>query len=333
MEQLKRLRASAKRKFTRKHNIFTESLGDDDPLVVLQGNFDQCDSAFTEVEKIHEEYIGVLSETGADESVMENEDSYIFDIERKKNNAHKQLEKKKEVDSKILDCKTKVKVKALDPPMFDGNLRDYPSFKADFERLIQNSFGKDPYALKQCLTGDALKTVKGVENDYELMIKRLDDKYGNSRKVVDMVLCDLKALKKIPEGDSKEFLKAVDKIETCWLDLKKMNLTAEMNTSNMVSHIEKILPSTQKREWVIVAENIANSDQIFPELLKFLLREKRVLEYMDSGIRRTGTSEPKGTVHSVSANQRITTEGVVDFTISHCTRLIKKAYSFTAQAM
>lgn len=82
-----------------------------------------------------------------------------------------------------------------------------------------------------------------------------------------------------------------------------MNLTTEMNTSNMVSHIEKILPLTQKREWVIIAENIANSDQIFCELLKFLLREKRVLEYMESGIRKTGASEPKGTVHSVSADQ------------------------------
>lgn len=111
-----------------------------------------------------------------------------------------------------------------------------------------------------------------MENDYELMIKRLD-KCGNSRKVVDLVLCDLKSLKKIPEGDSKEFLKAVDKIETCWLDLKEMNLTAEMNTSSMVSRIEKILPLTQKREWVIIAENIANSDKIFCELLKFLLRE------------------------------------------------------------
>ena len=39
----------------------------------------------------------------------------------------------------------KVKVKALELPTFDGDVREYPTFKANFERLMKDSFGKDPF--------------------------------------------------------------------------------------------------------------------------------------------------------------------------------------------
>lgn len=55
-----------------------------------------------------------------------------------------------------------------------------------------DSFGMDPFAMKQCLTGEAIKTVKGVETDYDEMFNRLDEKYGNSRKIVVVVLCILR---------------------------------------------------------------------------------------------------------------------------------------------
>lgn len=55
---------------------------------------------------------------------------------------------------------------------------------------MNNHFGKDPFALKQCLTDDALKTVLGVEHDYDEMFQRFDEKFGNERKVV-VVIHDL----------------------------------------------------------------------------------------------------------------------------------------------
>ena len=75
-----------------------------------------------------------------------------------------------------------------------------------------------------CLSGDALQTVRGAEGNYQEMIQRLDDKFGNVRKVVDLVISDLKALKRINEGDTKGFIRMVDQVEQCWLDLKKFKL-------------------------------------------------------------------------------------------------------------
>ena len=58
-----------------------------------------------------------------------------------------------------------------------------------------------------CLSGEALQAVKGSEGNYEEMFQRLDDKFGNSRKIVDLVISDLKSLRKFlmvtPKGSLK----------------------------------------------------------------------------------------------------------------------------------
>ncbi|KAK3876441.1 hypothetical protein Pcinc_018772 [Petrolisthes cinctipes] len=138
--------------------------------------------------------------------------------------------------------KVKVKVKALEPPKFTGELRDYPSFKDDFTRIIEEHNGKDPFALKQCLCGDALNCITGCENDYDEMFMRLDEQYGNPRKVVDVVIGELNALKPLSVGVNKEFIKMVRKVEQCWLDLKRVILESEIYTAHVVSMVERILP-------------------------------------------------------------------------------------------
>ncbi|KAK4322358.1 hypothetical protein Pmani_006872 [Petrolisthes manimaculis] len=193
--------------------------------------------------------------------------------------------------------------------MFNGNVRDYPRFKEDFKNLVKSVYGEDAYALKKCLSGDALQTVKGVEGNNIEMMQRLDDKYGNMRKVMDLVISDLKALKKINEGDTKGFVKLVDQVEQCWLDLKNINLEEELNTANIVSHIERVLPNLQKREWIIKAEEVLAAKDLFPTLLKFLQRERRILEYMNSSVRTAGSD--KISVHHVSNTSDIVMESEV----------------------
>ena len=76
-------------------------------------------------------------------------------------------------------------------------MRDNPRFREDFKNVVESVYGEDAYALKMCLGGDALQTAKGTEGSYNEMIQRLDNKYGNTRKVMDLVISDLKALKRI----------------------------------------------------------------------------------------------------------------------------------------
>ena len=129
------------------------------------------------------------------------------------------------------------------------------------------------------------------------------------------MISDLKALKKIPDGDTKAFIKMVDQVEQCWLDLKKVNLSDELNTAHVVSHIEKVLPSLQKREWIIKADDVSGTCNLFPELLKFLQKERKVLEYMNSNIRTSGDN--KATVHSINSTMENNSE-------SDLVKLVKK---------
>jgi hypothetical protein len=68
--------------------------------------------------------------------------------------------------------------------------------------FMMSSYGQDPFALKKCLSGDALRTVKGVDDDFTEMFHRLDIKYGRPEKQTDAVLNEIK---KIVSYISREF--------------------------------------------------------------------------------------------------------------------------------
>ncbi len=48
---------------------------------------------------------------------------------------------------------------------------------------------------------------------------------------------------------------------------------------SIVSMIEKLLHRIQKREWILLADKATDKSKLFPELLKFLHCEKRVIGY------------------------------------------------------
>lgn len=313
LDTLKRQRATTKGKFTRKVTLCNEGVDRGDDLSVLKASYEEVLEAFKCLDSKNDELISFVSDNNLDDKLEQEAQQYILDSERVKNALRAKVGKL-ENDQKAAS-KPQVKLKKFEPPKFEGNLRDYPTFKEDYRNLVTSVYGTDPYALKMCLGGEALQAIKGSEGDYDEMFQRLDDKFGNSRKIVDSVVSDLKSLKKISDGDAKGFIKMVDQVEQCWLDLKKVNLSNELNTANVVSHVEKILPPLQKREWVIKADEITVTSNLFPELLKFLQKERKVLEYMNSNIRNSGSD--KATVHSVNSTVENDTE-------SDLVKLVKK---------
>lgn len=113
--------------------------------------------------------------------------------------------------------------------------------------MMYPTYGTDPFALKKSLKSKALKTVHGVDNDNEEMWKRLEMKYGRPERFTDSILLDIRKLRIIPDGDHLCFINSVEVIERCYLDLKRVNMDREINTTTLISEIEKILPPVQKR--------------------------------------------------------------------------------------
>ena len=180
------------------------------------------------------------------------------------------------------DKKSVIKVKKLDAPAFGGELTEYPSFIRDYETHMKPVYGDDPYALKKCLHGDALSAVRGVDDDFDGMKGRLDNKYGRPDKLANAIINKLKAMKAVPEGDSNKFLELVDTVERCWLEMKRLDVKEEMNNVTMVTEIEKLLPNQLLREWCIQKAEfqLALRRDQFPDLLKFLVRENETMEYI-----------------------------------------------------
>ncbi|CAC5404641.1 unnamed protein product [Mytilus coruscus] len=316
----KKKRSTANGRFHRIYGRLLEGIQDELGTIVVEKILQDLETAYTELEARHEVFLGTFDSESEEDKPKINELNHdltgmyrelcksrsLCENLRQKIK-HEQDSKLKEQNSmkhakKNKDTET-FRVKKLEAPIFAGSIRDYPSFKVDYERHMLSSYGKDPYALKQCLSGEALTVVKGVDNDFEEMFRRLDMKYGRAEKLIDHILNELKRLKKVQEGDNMKFISLVETVEKCWLDLKRMNLEAEMNTATMVSQIEKLLPPIQKREWALRKQKTESKSipLSFKEFLNFLLEEKSALEYMESDLREYGTA--KGKINTFDANE------------------------------
>ena len=185
------------------------------------------------------------------------------------------------------------KLQRFVPPKFSGDTRAFPAFITHYKKHVETQYGKDPFTLMQCLSGEAEKHVRPVEEDYDEMMNRLQTKYGSDEKQVDVILKDLKNLKRVPDGDHKALHKMIETVENCWLDLKRMKLESEMDTTSMLSAIEKLLPEVQKREWTLLKpsysslspSNVERGPSKFQNLLTFLTKEKSAIEYMSDDLR------------------------------------------------
>ena len=201
-----------------------------------------------------------------------------------------------ELDKNKVDTKTSkdtVPLKRFDPPRFSGNTRAYPAFLASYKTHVMSRYGEDPYALMQCLSDKAEKLVAPVQDDHNEMMLRLEQAYGNPEKQVDCILQQLKSIDRVQDGDQKNLVQMIETVETCWLDLKRLGLEAEMKTATMVSTIERALPNTQKREWTLQKPDHGDK---FTGLLAYLVKEKAAVEYMNEEV-RTDTSKVKPKVH------------------------------------
>ena len=152
---------------------------------------------------------------------------------------------------------------------------------------MTRNYGSGSNVLRSYLLVPALSIVKGVEDNFDEMLSRLDHTLGDPRNLVDAVIYDIKSLKPISDGESKKFITMVNVIERCWLDLQRMDLYVEMDTVNMVSMIECLLPPIQKREWILRLDSKFKVSHVnmFQELLAYILQEKRVKEYMEHDVR------------------------------------------------
>ena len=115
-----------------------------------------------------------------------------------------------------------------------------------------------PYILRSCLTcsKEPADFVKSIDDDLKALWKRLDEKWGDSRKVVDAIINTTQNMRNIRDGENNRLIKLINVIEDGYQDLKRLGLGKEITTTSSVSVIEQKLPTDVKKEW----ENLVSSD-------------------------------------------------------------------------
>ena len=140
------------------------------------------------------------------------------------------------------------------------------------------------------------------------MWKRLDDKYGDPAKVADVIIDSIRRTKIIREGEDKRLVEFVNMLEDGYRDLRRLGLEAEITTTSSVSIIERKLPMDIRREWAqSVSSDASMVDKMnkFPSLLRFLLNQKRAIEYDCAALRayNSNTAMSKEVVHHATARE------------------------------
>ena len=179
---------------------------------------------------------------------------------------------------KKLDAKeTGIPQEKLRNPTFSGNIREYPRFKGEFERHVKpsykNNLHKTAFALKSCLSGEPLDLIRNVDDDYNEMIKRLDDKYGDTQRFTDAIMNEVKSLTAVSSRDDQGFIHLVNLVESGYRDLERLNLQSEMSNSTAISIIKDKLPGEIRRFWALEVNKSSSSEgnDKFKKLLNFLL--------------------------------------------------------------
>ena len=165
-------------------------------------------------------------------------------------------------------------------PLFTGRIRDYPRFKMDFEKQVMPTIKIEsaPYILRSCLSKEPADVVKSIDDDLEPMWKRLDEKYGDPTKVVDVIMNAIQNTRNIRDCENNRLIELINIVEDGYQDLKRLGLEQEITTTSSVSVIEKKLPTDVKNEWAKLASSdhsTVDKTNKFPSLLKFLLNQKQ----------------------------------------------------------
>ena len=101
-------------------------------------------------------------------------------------------------------------------PKFSGNCRDWPQFTKDFEKQVSSVIVDEStvsYALRNALPDNAKTLVRNMSDNMKEMWTRLDEKYGDEGKTVEIVLNDIKHFRPIKENEERRLLVFIDIIE------------------------------------------------------------------------------------------------------------------------
>lgn len=125
-------------------------------------------------------------------------------------------------------------------PTFNGDVRKYFIFKADFQHAVESYYSeRDAIAiLRSCLGPEPSKLVDGISTDLKAAWNYLDQNYGDPRVVSDVVTADLERFKAIQPGEDQQFCELVNLVRRSYNILKGVKRPQDIDNTHVISLIE-----------------------------------------------------------------------------------------------
>ena len=184
-----------------------------------------------------------------------------------------------------------IRLKRLSLPVFTGERRDWPEFKAVWKQLAENAFSNKTalaHELKRSVKGEALKRIKSVyvtrPEAYDTMWTKLETHYDDTSATVQTALDELHKLKPVTEENYRGFVELVDAVEASYSQLDELN---QLNTLTMrdVDRVNDLLPSHLKVEWNRKYHELDKAEKLnpFEPFMKFLDKERQAVTRLAEG--------------------------------------------------
>jgi len=303
MEAAKAKRTTTKAQFTRYEKRLKTVM--DQPEAdtwTVNTRYEDLKVRWEKLQEAHDEYVSHLVDTDTVESTVAEQwlDEIIErfdDIEVKVGQKLKGLKSEtqgqalpntvSENMSRTASGKGVVKIERMKFQVFDGDIKKYPEFKEEFVKHVQPQCDDrdQAFMLKSYLSESVRSEVSHVSDDYKKMWDRLDQKYGNTGKLVDAILADVKSIS-LRDATNGNVLQMINTVEKANRDLERLGEHAELRNSTSISIVEQAMTKDMRHEWVkLIASKSCTSSQKFNSLIDFLGDWRNRLEYMGASIR------------------------------------------------
>ena len=174
-------------------------------------------------------------------------------------------------------------------PTFNGDVRKYFIFKADFQHAVESYYSeRDAIAiLRSCLGPEPSKLVDGISTDLKAAWNYLDQNYGDPRVVSNVVTADLERFKAIQPGEDHRFCELVNLVRRSYNILKEVKRPQDIDNTHVISLIERKMPKDDLRVWArhIYVQKLEPS---MTNLLRWMDKEMTARLRSGAAVRKTG---------------------------------------------
>ena len=139
-------------------------------------------------------------------------------------------------------------LKRVEIPVFSGNKRTYPSWRAAFLACIDKAPVSPEYKmlqLRQYVSGDALRAIENLGHSpsaYEAAKDRLERKYGGKRRQKAILLDDIEQFRQVQPGNAEDLEHFADLLDLTIINLTEADEFQDLGDGTLYTHLQRKLP-------------------------------------------------------------------------------------------